>query len=235
MNKLSVLSCVVTSMILLHIVIVGCQQQPTLTPAQVPAEESAELQARGNGTVELVTDPVYHGTYSAKLAIPESYGFGDAARIAVSLDSITLNDITSLSFWCYIDADTPTNPRDIYWEPYITFELDTDGVPGCDTWVIGGKLPTARSSDTWFKHTLKGDALFHVSSTKSDYTSPFPLSSMGTIMEIKAVMGPNGITPLGDCTVTKVRLAIGNWGPGGPKGPVICYVDHLICNGRLLF
>ncbi len=214
--------------------VIGCQKQ---TEGLFPeaTEESTELQARGSGTVELVTQPVHNGTYSARLAIPKYYNWSDAARIAVGLDGVTLNDITSLSFWCYIDADTPINPGDIYWEPYVTFELDTDGVPGCDTWVIGGKPPTVRNSGTWFQHTLNDDTLFHVSSTKSEYTSPFPLSSMGTIMEIKAAMGPDGRTTLGDCSVTKVRLAIGNWGEGGPRGPVICYVDELKCNGKLIF
>jgi hypothetical protein len=216
------------------LILVSCGS-PAPTLVSTPSEECAELQARGNGVAELVTDPVHHGTYSAKLAIPEHYNWGDAARLAVALDSVTLNDITSLSFRCYIDAETPTNPSDIYWEPYITFELDTDGVPGCDTWVIGGNPPAVCNSGAWFKNTLESNALFHVSSTKSDYTSPFPLSSMGTLAEIKAAIGPDGTTPLGDCIVSKVRLAIGNWGEGGPRGPVICYVDELTCNGRLLF
>ena len=82
---------------------------------------------------------------------------------------------------------------------------------------------------------LESDALFHVSSTKSDYTSPFPLSSMGTLAQIQKAIGPDGKTPLGDCTVDKIRLAIGNWGPGGPTGPVICYVDCLTCNEEIRF
>jgi len=212
---------------------------PTLTPSpsseQIPAEESAELQPRGNGTVELVTDTVHDGTHSAKLAIPENYNFGDAARIAVPLEGITLNDITSLSFWCYVDMNTPVNPDGRYWVPYITFELDTDGEPGCDTWVIGGGDVNPQSSGLWFKNTMESTWMFHVSSVFADYTSPFPLSDMGTLAEIKTAKGPDGSTLLGDCIVSKVRLAIGNWGEGGPIGPVICYVDHLIINGRLLF
>jgi len=173
------------------------------------AEESAELQPRGKGTVDLVTDPVHDDTYSAKLAIPENYNMGDAARIAVPLDSITLSDITSLSYWCYVDADTPANAEG-YWVPYITFELDTDGAPGCDTWVIGGRGTVPQSSGTWFENTLESDWLFHVSSVFAEYTSPFPLSGMGTLAEIKAAVGPDVKTPLGDCVVSKVRLAIGN-------------------------
>ena len=192
------------------------------------------MQPRGNGTVELVTDPVYDGTQSARLAIPEAYGSGEAARIAVPVDGITLNDITSLSYWCCIDVDTPANAEG-YWLPYITFELDTDGEPGCDTWVIGGGGVESQSSGVWLENAMESDRLFHVATVIHGYTSPFPLDSMGTFAEIKTALGPDGTTPLGDCIVSKVRLAIGNWEPGGPKGPVICYVDHLICNGRLLF
>jgi len=228
--------------ILLVVMPVSCAT-PNSTPAltaspsskQIPAEESAELQPRGNGTVELVTEPVHNGTCSAKLAIPENYNFGDAARIAVSLEGITLNDITSLSFWCYIDTDTPVNPDGRYWVPYVTFELDTDGKPGCDTWVIGGVGTALQSSGVWFKNTMGSDWLFHVSSVFSDYISPFPISDMGNITEIKTEIGPDGKTLLGDCTVSKIRLAIGNWGPGGPIGPVICYVDYLMCNGELVY
>ena len=82
---------------------------------------------------------------------------------------------------------------------------------------------------------MESDWLFHVASNFSSYESPFPISNMGTLSEIKKAVGPDDKTTLGDCTVSKIRLAIGNWGPGGPLGPVICYVDHLICNGELLF
>jgi len=208
---------------------------PSPASKQIPAKESAELQARGNGKVELVTDPVHNGTYSARLAIPGNYNFGDAARIAVSLDDITLNDITSLSFWCYVDTETPVNPNSSYWVPYLTFELDTDGKPGCDTWVIGGRGSVPQNSGLWFENTMESDWLFHVSSVFDDYISPFPLSKMGTLTEIKAEMGPDGETSLGACTVSKVRLAIGNWGEGGPLGPVICYVDYLMYNGEVVF
>jgi len=243
-DKMKQLRLLITAIILMLLVamLVSCatpNSTPALTPSppskQIPAEESAELQPRGNGTVELVTNPVHDGMYSAKLAIPENYSFGDAARIAVPLDSITLNDITSLAFWCYVDTDTPVNPDGIYWVPYITFELDTDGKPGCDTWVIGGGGVVRQSSGVWFKNTMGSDWLFHVSSVFADYISPFPLSDMGTLTEIKAVMGPDGKTSLGDCSVSKIRLAIGNWGPGGPIGPVICYVDYLMCNGELVY
>lgn len=229
-------------LVLLMVMPVSCatpNSTPALTPSppgkQIPAEESAELQQRGNGMVELVTNPVHDGTYSAKLAIPENYTSGDAARIAVPLGGITLNDITSLSFWYYIGTDTPVNPDGRYWVPYITFELDTDGKPGCDTWVIGGGEVAPQSSGLWFKNTMESTWMFHVSSVFADYISPFPLSDMGTLAEIKAAMGPDSTTLLGDCIVSKVRLAIGNWGEGGPIGPVICYVDYLVINGRLLF
>ena len=239
MKQLRLLSAT-TILVLLMAMVVSCttpNSTPTPSPndKQIPTEESAELQARGNGTVELVTDPVHDGTYSAKMAIPENYNFGDAARIAVHLNDVTLNGITSLSFWCYIDTDTPVNPNGIYWVPYITFELDTDGKPGCDTWVIGGRGVVPQSSGVWFKNTMESDWLFHVSSVFADYTNPFPLSNMGTLAEIKTAKGPDGETSLGECTVSKVRLAIGNWGEGGPKGPVICYVDYLVCNGEVVF
>jgi len=241
MKQLRLLSAAIILMLLVAMP-VSCatpNSTPASTPSppskQIPAEESAELQPRGNGTVELVMNPVYYGTCSAKLAIPENYNFGDAARIAVSLDGITLNDITSLSFWCYVDTDTPANPDGRYWVPYITFELDTDGKPGCDTWVIGGEGAVPQSSGVWFKNTMESDWLFHVSSVFANYISPFPLSDMGTLTEIKTAKGPDGSTLLGDCIVSKVRLAIGNWGEGGPIGPVICYVDYLVINGRLLF
>ena len=125
MRQLRLLSAT-TILVLLMAMAVSCatpNSTPTPSPTnkQIPAEESAELQARGNGTVELVTDPVHDGTYSAKLAIPEDYNFGDAARIAAHLNDVTLNGITSLSFWCYIDTDTPVNPDGIYWVPYLTF------------------------------------------------------------------------------------------------------------------
>jgi len=240
MKQLRLLSAII--LVLLLAMSISCttpNSTPASTPSpsikQIPAEESAELQPRGKGTVELVTNPVYDGTNSAKLAIPENYNFGDAARIAIPLDGVTLNDITSLSFWCYVDTDTPVNPDGTYWVPYITLELDTDGKPGCDTWVIGGGGIVPQSSGVWFKNTMENDWLFHVSSVFVDYISPFPLSDMGTLTEVKAVIGPDGKTSLGDCTVSKIRLAIGNWGPGGPVGPVICYVDYLMCNGELVF
>ncbi len=197
-------------------------------------EEFAELQPRGKGAAELVTNPVYDGIYSVKLTLPENYNMGDAARMAVPLKDCTLNDITDLSFWCYIDPNTPVN-SDGYWVPYITFEIDTDGEPGCDTWVIGGGETRYQSSGVWFINSMNSDWLFHVPSAISGYTSPFPLSNMGTLEEIKLAMSPDGRTPLGDCIVSKVRLAIGNWGPGGPISPVICYIDYLTCNGELVF
>jgi hypothetical protein len=193
MKQLRLLSAAIILMLLVAMSVscAASNSTPTLTPSpsskQIPADESAELQPRGNGTVELVTNPVHDGTYSAKLAIPENYNFGDAARISVSLDGITLNDITSLSFWCYVDTDTPVNPDDRYWVPYITFELDTDGKPGCDTWVIGGGGIVPQSSGVWFKITMESDWLFHVSSVFANYTGPFPLSDMGTLTEIKAL------------------------------------------------
>ena len=198
-------------------------------------EESAELQPRGKGIVKLVTDPVHDGTYAAKLAIPEEYSFGEAARIAVPMDEMILNDITSLSYWCYIDEDTPINPDGNYWVPYITFEIDTDNEPGCDTWVIGGIGAIPQDSGVWFEITMENDWLFHVASNFSSYESPFPLSNMGTLSEINAAKGPDGKTTLGDSVVSKIRLAIGNWGPGGPLGQVICYVDNLICNSEIHF
>ena len=210
--------------------------EPTPAPSQAPAEESVELQARGNGTVELVMEPVYDGTYSAKLKIPEHYSWGDAARIAMPLDSVTLNDISSLSFWLYVDPDTPVNRNGMYWAPYITFEVDTDGQPDCDTWVLGGiGDDAAYSSAEWLKVSMSTDERFHVATDVSGYTSPFPLDSMGTLEDIKTAMGPDDKTSLGDCIVSKVRIAIGNWGEGGPRGPVIYYVDELILNGRPLF
>jgi hypothetical protein len=218
---------------------VGCiTSNPTpnhlLKNKQILAKEYAELQARGNGTVELVKYPVYDGTYSAKLSIPKNYNFGDAARIALPLNDVTLNGINSLSFWSYIDTETPLNPDNKYWVPYITFELDTDGKPECDTWVIGGRGVVPQNSGIWFNNTMESDWLFHVSSIFPDYISPFPLNNMGSLAEIKTAASPDGKTVLGECIVSKVRLAIGNWGDGGPKGPVICYVDCLICNGELI-
>ena len=200
----------------------------------IPYEESAELQPRGNGKVEMVSEPVREGNYSAKLAIPEDYSPGDAARIAIPVDDFTLNDIVSLCYRCYIDADTPINP-DGYWVPYFTFEIDTDGEPGCDTWVIGGVGTVHQNSGMWFEISLDNDLLFHVASAISTYESPFPITRMGTFAEIKTAVGPDGKTALGDCSVSKIRLAIGNWGRGGPAGPVICYVDHLICNGEIIY
>lgn len=231
----SVVPWLVVILVLLPLATACRQQSSAPDLSQSSAEESADLQERGNGTVELVTEPVHHGTYSAKLAIPREYSFGDAARIAVPLDGMILDDITSMSYWCYIDPATPANQDGTYPVPYITFELDTDGQPGCDTWVIGGAPPFLNNSGVWFECILESDALFHVSSTRSDYTSPFPLSSMGTLAQIQAATGPDGKTPLGDCTVSKVRLAIGNWGPGGPPGPVICHVDCLTCNEEIRF
>ncbi len=200
----------------------------------IPHRESAESQPRGNGKVEMVSEPVHEGNYSAKLTIPENYSPGDAARIAIPVDDFTLNDVTSLCYQCYIDADTPIN-SDGYWVPYFTFEIDTDGKPGCDTWVIGGVGTVQQNTGLWFEISLEGDSLFHVASTISTYESPFPITRMGTLAEIKIAVGPDGNTTLGECPVSKIRLAIGNWGPGGPEGPVICYVDHLICNGEVLF
>jgi len=196
--------------------------------------QNVELQPRGKGTVELVTAPVHDGTHSARLAIPEGYSFNEAARIAVPLDDITLNEITSLSYWCYIDEETPNNAEG-YWLPYITFELDTDGQPGCDTWIIGGGGERLQSSSVWVKKTLESNWLFHVASVFTNYESPFPLIDMGTLTDIKAATGPDGKTLLCDYPVSKIRLAIGNWGEGGPRGPVICYVDYIVCNGRLIF
>lgn len=215
MIKFSVLWLTIMLVLLPMAAVVGCQQQstpalsPSLPPAPTTGEESAELQARGNGIVELVTEPVYHGTYSAKLAIPEEYNFSDAARIAIPLDGVKLEGITSLFFWCYVDAETPANVEG-YWVPYITFELDTDGEPGCDTWVIGGAGVVQQSSEAWFKITMDGSWLFHVSSVFNNYTSPFPVSDMGTFTQISAAIGPDGKTPLSDCTVSKLRIAIGN-------------------------
>jgi len=202
---------------------------------QVSVDESVELQSRGNGIAELVTNQVHDGTYAAKLVIPDNYSFGDAARITVPLDGVVLRDITSLSFWCYIDTTTPINSDSSYWIPYLTFELDTDGKPGCDTWVIGGGGVVSQPSGVWFENTMENSWLYHVSSNFSNYASPFPLSNMGTLTQIKEGIGPDGKTRLGDCVVSKVRLAIGNWGPGGPLSPVICYVDCLMQNGELVF
>ncbi len=197
--------------------------------------EIAESQARGKGTVEYIEGLVFEGIYSAKLTLPKDYKISDAARIAVPVEGITLNEIESLSFWCYIDEKTPTNPDGKFWTPYITFEIDTDGKPGCDTWVIGGGSQPISNSGVWFEHVLENGHLFHVSSTVADYVSPFPLSNMGTLTQISATLGPDGKVLLGDCPISKIRIAIGNWGPGGPVGPIIYYVDNLACNGELLY
>jgi hypothetical protein len=82
---------------------------------------------------------------------------------------------------------------------------------------------------------MKNDEVFHVATFVPGYTSPLPLDSRGTLSEIQTAMGPDGKTPLGDCIVTTVRIAIGNWGEGSPRGPVIYYIDELILNGKLLF
>ena len=191
MGQIRVLSTTITIMLIgvMSICCVAPDYNQALTRStsnkQIPSEESAELQPIGNGTVELVATPVHDGTYSAKLAIPENYSFGDAARIAAPLHGITLNDITSLSFWCYIDTNTPVNPDGRYWVPYITFELDTDGEPGCDTWVIGGRGSVSQNSGIWFENTMESDWLYHVSTVFDDYVSPYPLSDMGTLTEIK--------------------------------------------------
>jgi len=232
---------IVVIIMLLTVMLAGCtipdsavsQSQSQMT-ARTKSEESPEKQARGNGTVEMVSEPAYEGNYSAKLSIPENYSPGDAARIAIPVDDFTLNDIVSLCYRCYIDADTPINP-DGYWVPYFTFEIDTDGEPGCDTWVIGGVGTVHQNSGMWFEISLDNDLLFHVASAISTYESPFPITRMGTFAEIKTAVGPDGKTALGDCSVSKIRLAIGNWGRGGPAGPVICYVDHLICNGEIIY
>jgi hypothetical protein len=241
MKWLKILSITIGSILVItaSIVCATSEQIPNRAQSsansQASVEESVELQSRGNGIAELVTNQVHDGTYAAKLIIPDNYSFGDAARIAVHLDSIVLRDITSLSFWCYIDTATPINPDGSYWIPYLTFELDTDGKPGCDTWVIGGGGTVSQPSGVWFENTMENGWLYHVSSNFSNYTNPFPLSNMGTLTQIKEVIGPDGKTSLGDCVVTKVRLAIGNWGSGGPLSPVICYVDCLVQNGELVF
>jgi hypothetical protein len=198
------------------------------------SETQAEFQPRGNGIVESVTEPVYEGIHSIKLVIPEAYNMGDAARVSLPLDNVTLDDITTLSFWCFVDKDTPLNQDGTYWVPYITFELDTDGKPGCDTWVIGGKGSVAQEPGTWFELQLEKEWLFHVPSAFADYNSPFTITSMGTLAQIKPEKGPDGKTTLGECPVSAIRLAIGNWGPGGPAGPVICYVDNLKVNDIVL-
>jgi len=202
---------------------------------KITCATDTEFQSRGNGVVEIVTDPVYEGTESIKLEIPENYMMGDAARISIPLENITLNDVSSVSYRCFIDESTPLSTDSTYWVPYITFEIDTDGMPGCDTWVIGGKGNVIREPGTWFEISQEKDWLFHVPTTVADYASPFPITNMGTLKQIRSAIGPDGKTSLGDYPVTGIRLAIGNWGPGGPTGPVICYVDLLVCNERTLF
>ncbi|UCD10192.1 MAG: hypothetical protein JSU79_06025 [Dehalococcoidales bacterium] len=195
---------------------------------------NAELQPRGNGIVETVKEPVYAGTHSIKLRIPEDYTMGDAARISVPIENITLNDVTTISYCCFIDESTPLNQDGTYWVPYITFEIDTDGKPGCDTWVIGGKGSVIQEPGAWFEVSLEKEWLFHVPTTVADYASPFSISNMGTLEQVRSAIGPDGKTSLGDLPVTAIRLAIGNWGPGGPIGPVICYVDQLEYNENIL-
>ena len=223
------------TLLLVIVLLVGCggvsQEDEVVV---VVKEKNFELQVRGNGTAELVTTPVRQGISSAKLTIPRDYSFGDAARLAVPLHGLTLDEINALSFWCCIDAETPLNPDGTYWGPYITFEMDTDGEPGCDTWIIGGGLPATRNSSVWVKDVLESGELFYVSTLVHGYVSPFSVVNMGTLDEIRMAMSPDGATTLGGCTVTRVRVAIGNWGVGGPLGPVICYVDHLVCNGELI-
>lgn len=223
-------------LLLVAALLVSCSGDTSQSGEVVMGDNAVtELQVTGNGTAELVMDPVHEGIYSAKLAIPEDYSFRDLARIALPLDGVTLDEITTLSFWCYVDEETPVNIDGAYWGPYLTFEIDTDGRGGYDTWIIGGGLYATRSSAVWVEDILESGELFYVSTVVSGYTSPFPVTSMGTLAEIKAAMGPDGVTSLGDYTVTKVRVAIGNWGEGGPVGPVIYYVDHLVCNGELIF
>ena len=221
-------------MLLVAVLLVGCGASQE---GEVVIGDNAvsELQVRGNGIAEMVTEPVHDGVYSAKLAIPEDYSFRDVARIAVPLENVTLGEITSLSFWCYVDDETPVNIDGAYWGPYLTFEIDTDGRGGYDTWVIGGGLYATRSSAVWVEDLLERSELFYVSTVASGYASPFPVTNMATLGEIRAALGPDGSTPLGDYAVTKVRVAIGNWGEGGPLGPVIFYVDHLECNGEVVF
>ena len=221
-------------MLLVAVLLVGCGASEE---GEVVIGDNAvtELQARGAGIAEMVTEPVHDGVYSAKLVIPEDYSFRDVARIAVPLENVTLGEITSLSFWCYVDDETPVNIDGAYWGPYLTFEIDTDGRGGYDTWVIGGGLYATRSSAVWVEDLLERSELFYVSTVASGYASPFPVTNMATLAEIKEALGPDGATPLGDYAVTKVRVAIGNWGEGGPLGPVIFYVDHLECNGEVIF
>lgn len=233
---------VVTTLLILQLFLPGCHSQnpeqasvPLNSDDKIPFTTNVEFQSRGNGIAETVTDPVCEGTYTVKLEIPENYTMGDAARCSVPMDKITLNEITTVSYRCLIDERTPLNPDGTYWVPYITFEIDTDGMPGCDTWVIGGKGNVIQESGTWFELSLEEDWLFHVPTTVADYNSPFPITSMGMIPQIRSAIGPDGETFLGDYPVTGIRLAIGNWGPGGPTGPVVCYVDDLVCNGNILF
>jgi hypothetical protein len=232
----------ITTLLILHLFLVGCNSQnPEQTSVSSISDEKTayttniEFQPRGNGIVETVTDPVYGGTYSIRLEIPEDYTMGDAARISIPLENITLNDITVVSYWCFIDEGTPLNLDGTYWVPYITFEIDTDGKPGCDTWVIGGKGNVIQEPSVWFEISLEEEWLFHVPTTVADYTSPFPITSMGTLTQVKSAIGPDGKTPLSDYPVTGIKLAIGNWGPGGPTGPVIVYVDDLECNEKTLY
>ena len=228
-----IITSVLIILFVLHIFVPGCNSQnlersstSLNSDGKTSSTTNIEFQSRGNGVVEMVADPVYVGTESIKLKIPENYTMSDAARISVPLKNTTLNDVTAVSFWCFIDENTPLNPDGTYWVPYITFEIDTDGKPGCDTWVIGGKGSVVQESSTWFEISLEEEWLFHVPTTIADYSSPFPITNMGTLEQIRSAIGPDDRTPLGDYSVTGIRLAIGNWGPGGPVGPVICYIDN---------
>ena len=237
----STIAFVITTLLMLHLLLLGCNSQNLgRSSASLNSDEKTtfktniELQPTGKGIVETVTDPAYEGTDSIKLKIPEGYSMGDAARISVSLEDTTLNDDAAVSYWCFIDENTPLNPDGTYWVPYITFEIDTDGKPGCDTWVIGGKGSLIQEPGFWFELSLDEEWLFHVPTTVADYPSPFPITNMGTLEQVRSAIGPDGKTTLGDCRVTGIRLAIGNWGPGGPIGPIICYVDYLVCNKETL-
>lgn len=96
----------------------------TAVPAAVSAEVSTVvLSTSGDGIAEWTTDQAHEGSYSIHLAAPGKCDWNDYAAtyadalIQIPLEGVTLNDITSMSWWNYLVNGYP---------PALRIKLDVD-------------------------------------------------------------------------------------------------------------
>jgi predicted ribosomally synthesized peptide with SipW-like signal peptide len=218
---------------------------PGTTPEPEPGSDYGELGANlyvtlwhtidftweGNGISEWTNEKAHIGSYSAKLILPEEDPSGnDFAHVWIPLSDMTLNDIDSASFWYYPSAVRAQvsleqikghiQTSEVYYAPFLVFELDTDGNGAGDTWVVSCEKYSP-TTGTWQEDPIGVDERFHIVSI----LNPESTWEAITLSDVKALDYFKDGKTLGDATVLKVKIETQGCGT-----PYVCYVDDVKVN-----